>query len=136
VDHLDTYRDLGEIRDAFAAFASRVPFFGQVIACADDANVRDLLPRLADRRVVTYGLDGPWDLAAGELTTRPAESRFVVRHREQGELGEFGIPLPGLHNVRNALAAIAVGLALGIPVPAIARALAAFAGVHRRFERL
>jgi UDP-N-acetylmuramate--alanine ligase len=136
VDHLDTYRDLDEIRDAFAAFASRVPFFGQVIACADDANVRDLLPRLADRRVTTYGLDGPWDVVAADLVTRPAESRFVVRHRDQGELGEFGIPLPGLHNVRNALAAIAVGLALGIPVPAIARALAAFAGVHRRFERL
>jgi UDP-N-acetylmuramate--alanine ligase len=135
-DHLDTYRDLDEIRDAFGAFASRVPFFGQVIACADDPNVRDLLPRLADRRVVTYGLDDDHDLSARRLETTPAGSRFRLHQRGAGDLGEVEIPLPGLHNVRNALAAIGVGLALGIPVPAIARALAAFAGVHRRFERL
>ncbi len=135
-DHLDTYRDLDEIRDAFVAFASRVPFFGQVIACADDPNVRDLLPRLADRRVLTYGLDGPWDLVATALETRPEGSRFELCHRTQGELGPIEIPLPGLHNVRNSLAAIGVGLALGVPIAAIARALAAFAGVHRRFERL
>jgi UDP-N-acetylmuramate--alanine ligase len=135
-DHLDTYRDLDEIRDAFVAFASRVPFFGQVIACADDPNVRDLLPRLADRRVVTYGLDGDWDLIATGLETAPAGSRFVVRHREQGELGRLELPLAGLHNVRNSLAAGSVAIALGIPMAAIARSLAGFAGVHRRFERL
>jgi UDP-N-acetylmuramate--alanine ligase len=135
-DHLDTYRDLDEIREAFAAFARRVPFFGQVIACGEDANVRDLLPRLADRRVVTYGIEGPWELTAGELETRPTGSHFLLRSRSGGELGRFDLPLPGLHNVRNALAAIAVGLALAIPLPAIARALAGFAGVHRRFERL
>jgi UDP-N-acetylmuramate--alanine ligase len=136
VDHLDTYRDLAEISDAFVAFAARVPFFGQVIACADDANVRALLPRLADRRVMTYGLDGAWDLVAGDLETRPEGSRFRLRHRTQGDFGAIEIPLPGLHNVRNALAAIAVGLALGVPVAVIARALARFSGVHRRFERL
>jgi UDP-N-acetylmuramate--alanine ligase len=136
VDHLDTYRDLDEIRDAFALFASRVPFFGQVIACADDANVAALLPRLVDRRVVTYGLSEDCDLMATELETRPSGSRFLLRHRVQGELGPIEIPLPGLHNVRNALAAIAVGLALGLPIPVIGRALAAFAGVHRRFERM
>ncbi|KAB2948828.1 MAG: UDP-N-acetylmuramate--L-alanine ligase [Thermoanaerobaculia bacterium] len=135
-DHLDTYRDLDEIRDAFVVFASRVPFFGQVIACADDANVRELLPRLADRRVVTYGLDEGRDLAALGLESTPAGSRFRLQQRGAGELGVIEIPLPGLHNVRNALAAIGVGLALGIPVPVIARALAGFAGVHRRFERL
>ncbi|GMU64038.1 MAG: UDP-N-acetylmuramate--L-alanine ligase [Acidobacteriota bacterium] len=136
VDHLDTYRDLGEILDAFVAFASRVPFFGQVIACADDANVRALLPRLADRRVLTYGLDGAWDLVAGELESRPEGSRFRLTHRVSGDLGAIEIPLPGVHNVRNALAAIAVGLALGVPVAVVARALARFTGVHRRFERL
>jgi UDP-N-acetylmuramate--alanine ligase len=135
-DHLDTYRDLGEITDAFAAFAARVPFFGEVIACADDANVRALLPRLTDRRVVTYGLEGVWELTASGLESTPAGSRFAVATRATGEIGAFEIPLPGLHNVRNALAAIGVGLALGIPAPAIARALAGFGGVHRRFERL
>jgi UDP-N-acetylmuramate--alanine ligase len=135
-DHLDTYADLDEIRDAFGVFAARVPFFGQVIACADDPNVRDLLPRLADRRVVTYGLDGAWDLTATEIETSPAGSRFLVVQRGGGELARLEIPLPGLHNVRNSLAAIGVGLALGIPMPAITRALAGFGGVHRRFERL
>jgi UDP-N-acetylmuramate--alanine ligase len=135
-DHLDTYRDLGEIRDAFATFAARVPFFGQVIACADDANVRELLPRLADRRTVTYGLDSAWDLVASKLETDSEGSRFDVRHHQLGELGRIAIPLPGLHNVRNALAAVGVGLALAVPPATIARALAAFKGVHRRFERL
>jgi UDP-N-acetylmuramate--alanine ligase len=135
-DHLDTYEDLEEIRDAFVTFAGRVPFFGQVIACADDPNVRGLLPRLADRRVVTYGVDGDWDLVASGLETDPAGSRFDVRHRQRGELGRVAIPLPGLHNVRNALAAIGIGLALGVEMPTVARALAGFGGVHRRFERL
>ena len=135
-DHLDTYEGLEEIGDAFVTFASRVPFFGQVIACADDPNVRDLLPRLADRRILTYGLDGDWDLVATALETDAAGSRFEVRHRQHGALGRISIPLPGLHNVRNALAAIGIGLALGVDVPTIARALATFGGVHRRFERL
>jgi UDP-N-acetylmuramate--alanine ligase len=135
-DHLDTYRDLPEILDAFAAFSARVPFFGQVIACADDPNVRDLLPRLTDRRIVTYGLDGAWDLVAGDLEAAPTGSRFTVRHRDQGELGRLELPLAGLHNVRNTLAAVGVALALGIPFAAIARSLAGFGGVHRRFERL
>jgi UDP-N-acetylmuramate--alanine ligase len=135
-DHLDTYADLGEIGDAFVAFASRVPFFGQVIACADDPATRALLPRLADRRVVTYGLDGDWDLVAAAPETDAAGSRFEVRHRARGALGRLAIPLPGLHNVRNALGAVAVGLALAVPFATIEKALAEFAGVHRRFERL
>ncbi|HSM14030.1 MAG TPA: UDP-N-acetylmuramate--L-alanine ligase, partial [Thermoanaerobaculia bacterium] len=135
-DHLDTYAGLDEIRDAFATFAARVPFFGQVIACADDPNVRELLPRLSERRILTYGLDGDWDLTASGLETSPDGSRFLLRHRAQGDLGAVAIPLPGLHNVRNALAAIGVALALGVPMPAVERALGSFAGVHRRFERL
>ncbi len=138
-DHLDTYADLGEIGDAFVAFASRVPFFGQVIACADDPTTRNVLARLGDRRVVTYGLDGDWDLVASGLEIDASGSRFDVRHRRMGALGapgRFAIPLPGLHNVRNALASIAVGLALAVPIELIAKALAAFGGVHRRFERL
>jgi UDP-N-acetylmuramate--alanine ligase len=107
-----------------------------VIACADDPPTRALLPRLADRRVVTYGLDGDWDLVATALETDATGSRFHLRHRKLGELGRIAIPLPGLHNVRNALAAIAVGLAVAVPIETIAKALAGFGGVHRRFERL
>ena len=113
-----------------------MPFFGQVIACADDAQVRELLPRLAGRRIVTYGLEGEWELVARGLATDPDGSRFELHHRQRGRLGELHIPLPGLHNVRNALGAIGVALALGVEIETVARALAGFAGVHRRFERL
>ncbi len=135
-DHLDTYQDLDAIRDAFVAFASRVPFFGQVIVCADDPNVAGLLPRLAERRVTTYGLAEECLLRAEALEMSPDGTSFVVRHRVHGELARLNLPLAGLHNVRNALAAVGVALALGIPMPVVARALAGFAGVHRRFERL
>ncbi len=134
-DHLDTYSGLDEILDAFVAFASRVPFFGEVIVCLDDANVQRILPRLADRRLVTYGLSPQADLAAFDLVTDETGSRFGVR-RGGESLGEIRLPMPGRHNVRNALAAIAVGLAVDLEFAVIARALADFRGVHRRFEIL
>jgi UDP-N-acetylmuramate--alanine ligase len=134
-DHLDTYRDLGDIEDAFVAYASRVPFFGKAIVCLDDPGVQRLLPRLEGLRVVTYGLSPQADLTASEPLTQPAGSRFRVR-RGAADLGEVEVPMPGRHNVRNALAALGVGLALGLDFAAMTRSLAAFRGVHRRFERL
>ncbi len=134
-DHLDTYRDLEEITEAFFTFAEKAPFFGQVIACLDDANVERLLPRLVDRRVVTYGLSPQAHLRALDLETGPEGTRFgVVAGSER--LGSVRLPMPGLHNVRNALAAVAVGRAMGIEFAAIAASLGTFRGVHRRFERL
>jgi UDP-N-acetylmuramate--alanine ligase len=150
-DHLDTYRDLAEIDVAFEIFADKVPFFGQIVACIDDPGVQRLLPRLSGHRVTTYGLSPQADIAAVSLDPSPTATAFTVRraHRpgfagRDGEepregfedLGRVEIPLLGLHNVRNALAAIGVGLALDLEVPAMAAALAAFPGVHRRFERL
>ena len=135
-DHLDTYQDLDAIRDAFVSFASRVPFFGQVIVCTDDLNAAGLLPRLGDRRVTTYGLGEECALAGRDLEMTPDGSAFTVTLKPNGELGRISIPLPGIHNVRNALGAVGVALALGIPLPVVARALASFGGVHRRFERL
>ncbi|MEO8502280.1 MAG: UDP-N-acetylmuramate--L-alanine ligase [Acidobacteriota bacterium] len=134
-DHLDTYRDLEDIQEAFVNFASRVPFFGQAILCLDDPSIQRVLPRLADHRVVTYGLTPQAELVAADIETSPAGSSFTVRLRGQ-ELGRVELPLPGTHNVQNTLAAIAVGLALRLDFDAMARALAAFRGVHRRFERL
>ena len=136
VDHLDTYRDLDDIRGAFAQFAASVPFFGQVITCLDDANVQTLLPLLRDRRVVTYGFSPQADLVALDVRSEGGGSRFTVRHAQRGVLGEVALPLPGRHNVQNALAAIGVALAVGLDFAAIAKGLAAFKGVHRRFERL
>jgi UDP-N-acetylmuramate--alanine ligase len=136
-DHLDTYRDLDDILDAFATFANRVPFFGSIVLCADDAGARRLLPRI-QKRVVTYGTSSgsgtDADLTAEGIALQPGVTTFTVRDREQGVLGEVRLRLPGRHNVANALAAIAVGRELLVPFDTIARALEAFTGVVRRFE--
>lgn len=135
-DHLDTYRDLADIENAFVEFASRVPFFGQVIACGDDPGVQAILPRLADRRVVTYGLRSSSELVAERVELLPEGARFEVRHAQEGSLGPLELPMPGEHNVLNALAAIAVARALDVDFSVVRSAFSSFAGVHRRFERL
>jgi UDP-N-acetylmuramate--alanine ligase len=135
-DHLDTYRDLAEIQEAFVSFADRVPFFGRAIVCQDDANIREILKRLSEVRVATYGLSPQSDLMATEVDAGPAGTRFAVRRRSGETLGAIEIPMPGLHNVRNALAAVLVGSELGVDFGVMAEALRTFRGVHRRFERL
>jgi UDP-N-acetylmuramate--alanine ligase len=132
-DHLDTYRDLSEIRDAFTAFANRVPFFGAVVVCADDPGVREILPRIK-RRVVTYGESPDARLVARDVRLEGSCTTFDVWDAEQGRLGAVRLRLPGRHNVWNALAAVAAGRELLIPFETISRALAAFTGVVRRFE--
>ncbi len=136
VDHLDTYRDLADIKDAFVRFASRVPFFGQVIACMDDRNVRDILLRLGDRRIVTYGFGARADLRAFHVEPVAAGVRFEVVDSAAGRLGQLELPMPGRHNVLNALAAVAAARAVGLDFETAAHALAGFTGVHRRFERV
>jgi UDP-N-acetylmuramate--alanine ligase len=133
-DHLDTYGSLGAIKKAFLEFAARVPFFGQAILCLDDSNIQEMLPKLEGRRVLTYGLSPQADLRAVEIETTPSGSSFAVHSDTAGEIGTVELPMPGVHNVRNALAAVAVGLSLGVDFSTIAEALAAFSGVHRRFE--
>ena len=140
-DHLDTYGTFEAIEDAFVEFANRVPFFGRLILCLDDANIQHILPRVADRRVITYGLSAQADLSAVDLEAHPAGSRFRVRLRGDRllgriDLGQIELPMPGRHNVRNALAAVGVGLSLGVSFDTIAGAIAGFQGVHRRFERI
>ena len=132
-DHLDTYRDLSDILDAFTTFANRVPFYGAVVACQDDAGVRAILPRLK-RRVVTYGESPEASLRADRIRLEASGTTFEVWEGRTWSLGEVRLPLPGRHNVANALAAIAVGRELSVPFPTIARALKEFTGVVRRFE--
>jgi len=144
-DHLDTYKDLAAIQDAFVDFAGRVPFFGRLIVCLDDPLVRQILPRLADRRIITYGFSTGADLSAVDVEPGAWGTRFTVRSLRAGAvgspgtpkiLGEIHLPMPGRHNVLNALAAVAVASSLRIAFEDIARALAGFGGVHRRFEHL
>ncbi|MFY9552505.1 MAG: UDP-N-acetylmuramate--L-alanine ligase [Thermoanaerobaculia bacterium] len=133
-DHLDTYRDLDDIRDAFAAFANRVPFYGAVVLCADDPGARSLIPRIK-RRLVTYGESPDATLSARAVRLEASGTTFEVWNGEQGKLGSVRLRLPGRHNVANALAAIAVGRELLVPFETIGRALEAFTGVVRRFEK-
>ena len=140
-DHLDTYGSLEAIEEAFVEFGNRVPFFGRLIVCLDDLNVQKVLPRLADRRIITYGLSPQADLSAVNLEPHGAGSRFGVRWRSDRvlgriDLGTIELPIPGHHNVLNALAAVGVGLSLRIDFDVISQALAGFEGVHRRFEQL
>jgi UDP-N-acetylmuramate--alanine ligase len=136
-EHLDTYRDLADIQQAFLTFADRVPFFGRVILCLDDPNLQALLPELSQKhRVISYGLSPQADLSIAELEMSPQGTRFALRDPSQKLLGRVDLPLPGAHNARNATAAVAVALALDLPFDQVARSLAGFGGVHRRFEVL
>jgi UDP-N-acetylmuramate--alanine ligase len=116
-----------------------VPFYGAVVACADDAELSHVLPRFT-RRVVTYGIDGAYDVSASAVVLDGFGSRCTVTHRDPHadravELGTMTLAVPGLHSVRNALAAVAVGLELDVPFAKVASALAEFHGAERRFER-
>jgi len=132
-EHLDYYRDLTEIRDAFVRFLSAIPFYGAAIVCVDDAHVRAVLPRV-DRKVITYGLTSDAEVMATAVEISGFTSSFTV-HAAGRELGRVRLPLPGRHAVYNALAAVAVGLELDLPFRTVANALQSFRGVDRRLQR-
>jgi UDP-N-acetylmuramate--alanine ligase len=132
-DHMDTYgHDFGRLKEAFVNFVQRLPFYGVAVLCIDDGNVRDILPAIA-KPTVTYGLDSDAQLRAVDVAHAAGRMRFVATG------GGADLPvelnLAGVHNVQNALAAIAVGRQTGVADAAIAKALAEFKGVGRRFQR-
>jgi UDP-N-acetylmuramate--alanine ligase len=131
-EHLDFYRDLPAIREAFLTFINKVPFYGAAVLCLDQPQIQLLIPRV-EKRLLTYGLESGAELTARRLVLSGVTSRFEVIHRGR-LLGECSLQIPGRHNVLNGLAAIAVGLDLEIPFETIRRALAGFAGVQRRFQ--
>lgn len=133
-EHLDTYRDLDDIKSAFIQYANAVPFFGAAILCLDDQHVQEIVTSV-DRRVVTYGTSRQAEIRAENIEQEGLQTRFRVMHGTE-ELGPIELQLPGLHNVRNALAAIAVGLELEIEFSHIQRALSRFTGVQRRFQKV
>jgi UDP-N-acetylmuramate--alanine ligase len=132
LEHLDFYKDLEAVKDSFIQYANRVPFYGSVILCLDDDNVRDVIPRIK-RRKTTYSLERPADLTAAVTRRGPAGSVFVVS-TGGGPAVEMSLRTPGDHHVRNALAAVAVGLEMDIPMSAIKQGVEMFEGVGRRFE--
>ena len=131
-EHLDYYGDMARIQRAFLDFLNKVPFYGLAVVCLDQEAVQEIIPQL-QVRYLTYGMTTQADLVGSEVNHREWESEFTV-HFRQKSLGRFRLALPGLHNVYNALAAIAVGLELEIGLEAIRKALAEFAGVERRFH--
>jgi UDP-N-acetylmuramate--alanine ligase len=132
LEHLDHYGDLRHIEDTFVEFVNKIPFYGRAVLCLDDPYIPALLPRV-EKRILTYGLNPQADLQALDIKGTEDTSIFQVQfHRER--LGAVQIRLPGLHNVLNALAAVAVGLELGVPFKQIQDALGEFSGVQRRFQ--
>jgi len=131
-EHLDHYPSLDAIRAAFLEFVNKVPFYGAVIVCLDDANVQGLLPGIG-RRTITYGTTAQADMEASEIACGPFASEFRLRYRG-ADLGRFHLRIPGRHNVLNAMAAITVAVELEVKPDVIREALATFSGVDRRFQ--
>jgi UDP-N-acetylmuramate--alanine ligase len=132
-EHLDHYKNLSEIMDAFAAFGNRVPFYGSVFVCMDDPNVASLRPRLK-RQVRTYGTNPQVDIRGLELRVDGWRSYFRVRAFGQ-DLGDFSLGIPGHHMVLNALATIGVAMELGVERDVIRASLSNFTGADRRFQK-
>jgi UDP-N-acetylmuramate--alanine ligase len=139
-EHLDHYGDFESARAAFRQFIQKVPFYGAAILCLDHPEVQAMIPSVADRRIITYGFAGQADIRGDNVTPIPGGNRFDASLRTFGtperRYEGLELPMPGRHNVANALAAIAVADQLGIPEAAIRAGFARFGGVKRRFTRV
>lgn len=134
-DHLDCYRDLEDIKSAFVQFANKVPFYGFVVLNLDEPSLQDILPQLSKKKIITYGLHSPQaDLQAVDIHHKENTTVFTVA-QGYNELGQVTLQIPGRHNVQNALAAIAVGLNLGVPFAKAKAGIEKFTGVYRRWEK-
>ena len=132
LEHLDFYKDLNAIKNIFLKFINSIPFYGTAILCLDNDNVLSLIPKIK-KRYITYGINAQADVCAKEIEFEGAKSKFDIYYLNK-RLGKIDLNLPGLHNVYNSMAAIAVGLELQIPFKAIKKALENSEGVQRRLE--
>jgi UDP-N-acetylmuramate--alanine ligase len=136
-DHMETYgHDFAKLKHAFVEFVERLPFYGRAMLCVDDANVREILPQIS-KPVTTYGFTEDAQIRAVDVRHDGTRMRFTAlcRHNSVPLDLDITLNLAGMHNVENALAAIAIGLEIGVPEDAIVMALAEFEGVGRRFQR-
>jgi UDP-N-acetylmuramate--alanine ligase len=131
-EHLDTYKDLSDVQEAFLGFVNKVPFYGAAILCLDDGPIQDILPRV-ERRVLTYGLSPQAQVFGRDAQIGPTSSTYTAVH-EGRALGSLTLSVPGAHNVLNSLAAVAVGIDLGVPFAKVKEGLESFLGVDRRFQ--
>jgi UDP-N-acetylmuramate--alanine ligase len=139
-EHLDHYGDFDAIKNAFVEFVENVPFYGAAIMCLDHPEVQAILPKIRDRRIITYGFSAQADIRGENVTPHPGGNSFdvVVRARDGSlrTIPNIQLPMPGRHNVQNALAAVAVGLEMGMSDAAIAHGFDKFGGVKRRFTKV
>ena len=139
-EHLDHYGSFDKIKESFVEFVENVPFYGAAILCVDHPEVQGIIPRIRDRRVITYGFSAQADVRGDAVTPVPGGNRFdvVVRQRDGATRRIEGIelPIPGRHNVQNALAAVAVALEMGCSDAVVQSGFAKFGGVKRRFTKV
>ncbi|MFH1197761.1 MAG: UDP-N-acetylmuramate--L-alanine ligase [bacterium] len=131
-EHLDTYKDLDDIKTAFIQFANKVPFFGFVVLCMDEPALQDIMP-LINKKIITYGLTSQSDVRAVDITQKEYSSNFTVMY-EGKELGNLTLQIPGVHNIKNSLVAVCIAKELGVDFEVIKKSLESFKGVYRRFE--
>ncbi len=131
-EHLDIYSDLNDIKNAFIEFANKVPFYGFVVLCLDEAALQEIRPQIK-KKTIAYGLTSQSDVHAIDLVHKDRTTQFTVIYHQK-EIGRITLQMPGEHNIKNALASIAVGLEVNVPFETIRRALEKFTGVFRRFE--
>ncbi len=131
-EHLDYYKGLDEIKESFLGFLQKIPFFGLAVLCLDHPNIQSLIPRLK-KRFVTYGLTTQADFQAKDIKFEGLSTRFDVL-KGRREIGRLEIRMPGLHNVYNALATVAVAFELDIPFSVLQETLREFSGIQRRFQ--
>ena len=140
-EHLDFYGGYDALCEAFQSFVENIPFYGAAILCVDHPEVRAMIGRTSDRRIVSYGLGADADVRAVDVRLNPIGSEFAVAMRDRPSgtyerLDGLRLPMPGVHNVQNALAAIAVAREMGIDRAVLKRTLGGFRGVARRFSRV
>jgi UDP-N-acetylmuramate--alanine ligase len=139
-EHLDHYGSFDAVKDAFVEFIENVPFYGAAVLCLDHPEVQALLPRVRDRRIVTYGFSAQADVRGVNVTPESGGNRFetIIRHRDGSvrSIEDIHLPMAGRHNVQNALAAIAVAIELGLGDATIQKGFGAFGGVKRRFTKV
>jgi UDP-N-acetylmuramate--alanine ligase len=139
-EHLDHYGDFDRVKDAFVEFVGNVPFYGAAMLCLDHPEVQAILPRVQDRRIVTYGFSAQADIRGDNVVSFPGGNSFDVQIRERDgstrRIEGIEMPMPGRHNVLNAMAAIGVALHMGIADDIIRTGFAKFGGVKRRFTKV
>lgn len=131
-EHLDTYKDLDDIKTAFIEFANKVPFYGFVVICLDEPALQDIIPSI-NKTVFTYGITAQADVRAIDIEFEGFNSKYTVIYKGK-ELGQIKLNIPGEHYVKNSLVAVTIGMELGIDFRVIKKALEKFTGVYRRFE--